>query len=258
NELEEIAIDTDDIGVLVKADTLGSLEAVVNLLKDLNIPIKSADIGDVTRKDIINASIVANEEPNYGVIIAFNVKVHSKAEEDLNSSEIKLFQGDVIYQITEDYEDWIKENEEKQKALWMDKIIKPAKFRIIPKLIFRQSKPAISGIEVLSGTVKQGYPIMNQEGIPIGSIESMQDKGDNLPSISKGQKVAMAMKEAIAGKSFEEGDTIYINIPEKHFKILEKEFKNKLSEDEFETLYKIRDINRKTNPEWGELGLFED
>jgi translation initiation factor 5B len=256
-ELEEITIDTDETGVLVKADTLGSLEAVVSLLKDLKIPIKTADIGDVTRKDVINASIVEKEDSNYGVIIAFNVKVHPQAEEDLKNSEVKLFQGNIIYQIIEDYDQWIKDKEEAAKNLWMDKIVRPAKFRIIPKLIFRQSKPAICGIEVLSGTIKQGYSLMNFEGVALGSVESMQEKKENLQSISKGQKIAMAMKNAVVGKNFEEGDILYIDIPEKHYKILEREFKKKLSEDEFETLYEIRDIKRKTNPNWGELGLFE-
>ncbi len=139
----------------------------------------------------------------------------------------------------------------------MDAIIKPAKIRIIPKLIFRQSKPAIAGIEVLSGTIKQGLSLMNHNGNVVGSIESMQDKGDNLPSISKGQKVAMAIKDAIVGKDFEEGDNLYVDIPEKHYKILEREFKDKLTEDEFETLNEILTIKRKIDPDWGTFGLFE-
>ena len=38
--------------LLVKADTLGSLEALVNMLKDMEIPIRAADIGDVSRRDV--------------------------------------------------------------------------------------------------------------------------------------------------------------------------------------------------------------
>jgi translation initiation factor 5B len=256
-ELEDITIHTNDEGIMVKADTLGSLEAIVNLLKDSDIPIKTADIGDVSRKDVVNASIVQKEDPIHGVIIAFNVKVHSKAEEELNSSDVKLFSGNVIYQITEEYEAWIKKREEDQKKQWLDAIIKPGKIRIIPKLIFRQSKPAIAGIEVLSGTVKQGSNLMTHSGNVVGSVESMQDKGENLSSIFKGQRVAMAIKGGIVGKDFEEGDILYVDVPEKHYKILEREFKDKLSENEFETLNEILDINRKIDSEWGKLGLFE-
>ncbi|MEA4957843.1 Translation initiation factor IF-2 [bioreactor metagenome] len=256
-EIEDITIHTNDNGVMAKADTLGSLEALVNLLQSMDIPIRTAEIGDVSKRDVINASIVQQEDPSHGVIIAFNVKVHPTAQEELANSEIKLFSGNVIYQITEEYDLWIKNKEKEQRQKWLDAIIKPGKIRIIPKLVFRQSKPAIAGIEVLSGTIKQGLPLMNNNGHVVGSIESMQDKGDNLPSISKGQKVAMAIKDAIIGKDFEEGDDLYIDIPEKHYKILEREFKDKLSEDEFETLNEILTIKRKVDPDWGAFGLFE-
>jgi len=256
-EMEDITIHTNDNGVMAKADTLGSLEALVNLLKDMDIPIRTAEIGDVSKRDVINASIVQQEDPSHGVIIAFNVKLHPSAQEELDNSNIKLFSGNVIYQITEEYEEWIKEKEKEQRKKWLDAIIKPAKIRIIPKLIFRQSKPAIAGIEVLSGTVKQGFSLLNDNGDIVGVIESMQDKGDNLPSINRGQKIAMAIKDAVAGKDFEEGDNLYIDIPEKHYKILERELKDKLSEDEFETLNEVLTIKRKVDPDWGAFGLFE-
>ena len=202
-ELEDITVDTDDEGLFVKADTLGSLEAVVHLLKEMEIPIRSAEIGDVNKRDVIDASIAKEENIEHGVIIAFNVKIHPKAEVDLNNSGVKLFKGDVIYQITEDYEAWVLERKEAQKKQWLDAIIKPAKFMIIPKLIFRQSKPAICGIEVEAGTVKQGYAVMNANGDYVGTIASMEDKGETLTAISRGQRVAMAINDAVAGKDFE-------------------------------------------------------
>ncbi len=58
-------------GILVKADTIGSLEAVVKLLREMNIPIRAADIGDVNRRDIINSSIAYDENELHGAIIAF-------------------------------------------------------------------------------------------------------------------------------------------------------------------------------------------
>ncbi|MDR0901010.1 MAG: translation initiation factor IF-2, partial [Methanobrevibacter sp.] len=176
-ELEDITIHTNDNGVMVKADTLGSLEAVVNLLQNMDIPIRTAEIGDVSRRDVINASIVKQEDPNHGVIIAFNVKVHPKADDELCNSHIKLFSGNVIYQIIEEYEEWMNQKEEERKKRWVDAIIKPGKIRIIPNLIFRQNKPAIAGIEVISGTIKQKHPLMNERGEAVGAVESMQDKG---------------------------------------------------------------------------------
>lgn len=256
-EVEDIKVDTDENGIMVKADTLGSLEAIVNLLRSMDIPIRIADIGDVSRRDVVNASIVKQQDSLHGVIIAFNVKIHPKAETELQNSNIKVFSGNVVYQITEDYQEWIDETKESQKKLWLDSIIKPSKIRSIPKLIFRQSKPAILGIEVISGTLKQGSTLINKEGMIIGSIESMEDKGDTLKSISRGRKIAMAIKDAIVGKGFEEGDELYVDIPEKHYKILERELKDKLTEDEFETLNQFLDIKRNIESDWGKFELFE-
>ena len=256
-EIEDITINTEDEGVLVKADTLGSLEAIVKLLREMEIPIREADIGDVNRRDIINSSIALNENDVHGAIIAFNVDVNPNSQEDLDNSDVKLFQGDVIYQIIEDYEAWIDEIEAAKKKAFYDAIIKPAKFMSLPKLVFRQSKPAIIGVESLSGTVKQGQTLINKNGEYVGVIASMEDKGETLPSIPRGQRVAMAIDDAIVGKHFEEGDELYIDIPEKHFKFIEREFKDKLTEDEFETLYEFVEIKRKQDPDWGKFGLFE-
>lgn len=256
-DMEDLTIDTDDEGILVKADTLGSLEAIVKLLKELDIPIRAADIGDVNRRDIINSSIALEEDETHGAIIAFNVNVNPNSIEDLEKSDVHLFEGDVIYQIIEEYEDWIKAKEEAKKKAFYDSIIKPAKFMVLPKLVFRQSKPAIVGIESLSGTLKQGQKLINKNGEVVGAIVSMEDKGETLPDITRGQRVAMAIKDAIVGKHFEEGDELYVDVPEKHFKFIEREFKDKLTEDEFETLYEFLEIKRKQEPDWGSFGLFE-
>ena len=256
-EIEDITIDTEDEGILVKADTLGSLEAIVKLLRELEIPIREADIGDVNRRDIINSSIALNENDAHGAIIAFNVNVHPNSEEDLSNSDIRLFKGDVIYQIIEEYQEWIDEIEQAKKKAFYEAIIKPAKFMILPKLIFRQSKPAIVGIESVSDTIKQGQTVINKNGEYVGEIASMEDKGETLPDISRGQRVAMAINDAIAGKHFDEGDELYVDIPEKHYKFIEREFKEKLTEDEYETLYEFVDIKRKQDQDWGKFGLFE-
>ncbi len=250
-EIENIKIDTHELGVVVKADTLGSLEALVNMLKEMKIPIRVADIGDVSRRDVVDASIVKKEDARYGVIIAFNIKVLPSAATEISTSQVKLFSADVIYQLTEDYSQWLEEAEERKKKEWFDAIIRPGKIRIIPKLVFRYNKPAIAGIEVLGGTVKKDYILIQENGSRVGKVESMQDKGKNLKSASKGQQVAMAIKDATFGRDFEEGDIIYVDIPENHYKILESEFKRKLSEDELQILEEIVNIKRKADPNWG-------
>ena len=43
----------------------------------------------------------------------------------------------------------------------------------------------------------------------------------------------------------------------KHYKILEREFKDKLNEDEFMALDEILEIKRRRDKDWGKFGLFE-
>ena len=250
-EIESIKIDTHEMGVVIKTDTLGSLEALVNMLKDINVPIRMADIGDVSRRDVINASIVKNEDQLHGVILAFNIKILPSAAEEIKNLNVKLFSANVIYRLTEDYDEWLKAAEERKRKKWFDAIIRPAKIRIIPKLVFRYSKPAIAGVEVLGGSVKKDYRLIREDNSRVGKVESMQDKGENLKSASKGQKVAMAIKEAVFGRDFDEGEVLYVDIPDKHYKILESELKGELTEDELGILLEIVNIKRKEDPGWG-------
>jgi translation initiation factor 5B len=61
----------------------------------------------------------------------------------------------------------------------------------------------------------------------------------------------MAIKDAVFGKDFEEGDVLYVDIPESHYKILESELKSKLTEDELQILEELVEIKRKEDSLWG-------
>jgi translation initiation factor 5B len=93
-ELEEARIVTDDNGVMVKADTLGSLEAIVNELREAKIPIARAEVGDISKRDLVNAQTV--NDPLYRVILGFNVATLPEAKDYLQTTDIKAFNSDVI------------------------------------------------------------------------------------------------------------------------------------------------------------------
>ena len=97
------------------------------MLRGMDVPIRTADIGDVSRRDVVDASIVKNDNPEYGVIIAFNIKILPSASEEIKATGVKLFSADVIYQLTEDYAEWTAAAEERKKKEWIDAIIRPAK-----------------------------------------------------------------------------------------------------------------------------------
>lgn len=252
SEVDNIRIQTNDVGILVKADTLGSLEALVNILGSMDIPIKSAEIGDISRRDIINASIMYEEDEKYGVIIAFNVNILPSAEDELNGQEIKVFQDRIIYQLTEDYLNWVNTAKERQKKAKLDSIIRPSKIRIIPKLVFRHSKPAIAGIEVMSGIIEKGVTLVNEKNHVVGIVESMEDNGENLSKASRGSQVAMAIGDAVFEKDFEEGDVLYVDMSERNFFAINDELQDKLLEDELLTMEELQEIKQQSeDPNWG-------
>ena len=252
SEVDNIRIHTNDVGIIVKADTLGSLEALVNILNSKDIPIKSAEMGDISRRDIINASIMAEEDEKYGVIVAFNVNILPSAEEELNDQEIMVFQDKVIYQLTEDYLEWVMTAKERQKKEKLKSIIRPSTIRIMPKLVFRNSKPAIAGVEIMSGIIEKGAVLINDKGNYVGTVESMEDNGESLSKASRGSKVAMAIADATFEKDFEEGDILYVDMDEPNFLAIFSELSDKLLDDELHTLEELQEIKQQSlDPNWG-------
>ncbi|HDI02659.1 MAG TPA: translation initiation factor IF-2, partial [Candidatus Aenigmarchaeota archaeon] len=78
-EVESVEIETENEGVMLKADTLGSLEGLIKILTLNNIPIRKAKIGCVTKSDAVEMSSM--KDPLNRVIFAFNVPVVQEARE---------------------------------------------------------------------------------------------------------------------------------------------------------------------------------
>ncbi|WMW24830.1 translation initiation factor IF-2 [Methanolobus sediminis] len=248
SEIEDVQIDTDTIGVTIKADTIGSLEALVNELKKEEIPIRKADVGDVSNRDIVE--VTAIEDPFFSVIVGFNVKVLPDAKEKLQSTEVKLFLNDVIYRLIDDYKDWVKKQKELAEKEISDTITKPGRFYIMPDCTFRQSKPAVVGVKIIGGMVKTGVDITNTEGEVVGKVKGLQMRGENISAAKIGMEVAMAIEGPTVGRQIKEEDTLFVNVPERHAKKMEHEIYDSMTADELETLDAFLAIKRKDNPFW--------
>ncbi|MFD1685506.1 translation initiation factor IF-2 [Halobellus litoreus] len=252
SELAEIQVSTEEEGVVVKADTLGSLEAMANALREAEVPILRAEVGDVAPRDVAVAS-TANEE-KHRVILGFNVDVLSNAETELDESEVKLFEDDVIYQLVEGYENYVDEIERAQQETVLDKIVRPCRFRILEDHVFRQSDPAVVGVEVLSGTLKNNQNVVKWEGnetTRVGQLSGIQEQGEDVSEARAGTRVSVAIDGPTVGRQIEEGDELWIDLPEKHAKILEQELSDDIPADELEALTGYLDKHRKRDPFWG-------
>ena len=240
-EIEDVKIETDKIGVVIKADTLGSLEGLIKLLENEGIPIRRADVGDVSKRDVMEAEAVREKDKSKGVILGFNVGILRDAEARARESDIPIFLGNVIYKLIEDYQEWILEEIEKKKLEEFEKLTKPGKIRILPGYVFRTSKPAIVGIEVIEGKIKPGYKLI-KDGKIIGSIKGIQEKNINLAEATKNMQVAISIEDGVVGRNIEEGDILYTFITDRELELLEKEFRDKLTEEEIKLIEEIKEV----------------
>ncbi len=250
-EVGEIVMECDDcIGVIIKADTIGGLEALRNLLEEKEIPISSASLGNLTKKDFSKLESLREKDESSAVILGFNVKISDELEEYAKSKKFKLITNDVIYKIIEDYEDYQKKLKREIEVKELAKLVRPCKFAILKGYTFRQSNPAIVGVEIEIGRIKTGDPVMNMQGKQISSVKSMQEGKDSVSLAEQGKQIAMSLDGVTVGRQIEEGDFLYSSIPEEDFKKL-KELKSNLTKMEIEVLKEVAEIKRRDNPVWG-------
>jgi translation initiation factor 5B len=250
-EVQRVKIATDVEGVVLKTDALGSLEAIAESLKHENIPVRLADVGDVSKRDVTEAAVVKEHEPFYGVILAFNVKVLPDAEIEAADRKITIFNRNIIYHVIEDYTNWMRSEQEVRLQREYEQLIKPGKVQIMQGFIFRRAKPAIVGVEVLAGQIRARYPLVKADGTDLGEISQVQDKGENIPEAKSGMQVAISLEKPIVGRHINEKDMLYVRVPEAQVKLLKTKFQERLSADEQEALDEYIRMMQKTIPFWG-------
>ncbi len=251
SEIKSIVIKTDKTGIVVKCDTLGSLEAITQMLKKEGVPIRIADLSSVTRRDVVEASAVKEKDRYLGVILAFNVRVFEDAETEATHRSVKVFSEKVIYNLVNAYTDWVSFEKEREDVTLFNELVTPCKFVFLKGFVFRKNNPAIFGVEIKSGRLKQKSIIMNKNGKEIGTVHQIQDKGKNVNEAKTDMQVAVSMNEPVVGRQINEGDVLYSVLPNEHVKLLVNKLKYRLNESEIQTLEQIIEMKRKVNPLYG-------
>jgi translation initiation factor 5B len=245
-QIQDVLVETEDEGIIVKSDALGSLEALSNLLQKENIEIRKASIGNITKKDVADAESSFEFAPLNCVIVGFNVKV----EESVNLGKVKVISDSVVYKLVDDLKDWQEQRIKELESKELESVTRPAKIELLQGYVFRQSNPAIVGVEVSLGEIKTGMNLMNLEGKRITEIKGIQADKDSVSKSEKGKQVALSLPGVMVGRQIKEGDFLYSAITEEEFRKL-KDFKKYLSEDERQVMKEIAEIKRKVNPVWG-------
>lgn len=237
-------------GVMIKADTIGGLEALRSLLLDRGIAVASASLGEISKKDLSKLETLREKDEFTGVLLGFNVSLPAEVGELAKSKSLTIITHNVIYKIIEDYEKFVERLKKEIELRELSGLVRPCKFMILKGYLFRQSNPAIVGVEIEVGRIKTGDPIMKTDGSRVSSVKSLEDNKESVTIAEQGRQLALSMDGVTIGRQVNEGDYLYTDVPEEDFKKL-KGLKKHLSKTEIEVLKEIAEIKRKNNPVWG-------
>ena len=244
-----ITVDIAEEGVVIKADTVGGLEALAFELNRLEIPIRMATVGPVNKRDIITAQCA--EDPLNQIILGFSVKGNAEVQSKLEGkdAEIKFIAHDIIYRVLEEFEEWRDATKAEMEAAARENLVYPGHLLYLKDHTFRNKGPAIVGMRVLGGRVHVGQKIMKLDGTQIGQIRSLRTRdSDDVKEGRQGEELAVAVMGPTVGRHIEEGDEFWVDIPASHAKRLRK---LDLTPQEEEILEQITILHRKQDHFWG-------
>jgi translation initiation factor 5B len=250
SEVESIRIRSGEEGVVVKADTLGSLEAMVGELEKKGVPVRLGDLGPVSERDVIEASI-SSKDPTLRVLLAFNVRVMPEAAEEARRRNVPVFHGRIIYRLIEEFLEWRRQEKQREASMQLEQLILPARIRILPAYVFRRSKPAIVGVKVEAGGIKPGYPLVNTKGEKIGVIDQIQKEGKSVPKAEAGEEVAISIPEGIVGRNLREDDVLLVDVPSRDASLINRVFKEQLEPHYLQALEEVSRLKKRENPFYG-------
>ena len=243
DEVSSIRIQKDSSGVVLKTDTLGSLEAVSQFLQDRKIPVRIADVGQIVKRDIVEAQAAGDTDPLNAVVLGFNVKFAPDIEDLAAEYGVEVFMNEVIYRLFDDFNAWLIVKREQAKAESLGSIVRPGKIMLIPDYVFRQKNPAVVGVKV-SGIVKPRTALINGQGKRVGTILQIQDRSVTIDEATDGMEVAVSIRGPSIGRQVKDDDVLYIDVPDKHILAIRKKFSEDLTQPELDVLEEIVTIKR--------------
>ncbi|MDG6996499.1 MAG: translation initiation factor IF-2 [Nitrososphaerota archaeon] len=251
SEVKQVIIISEANGVVLKADTLGSLEAIVEILKAREVPIRRADLGPVSRRDVVEASAVKKNDKYRGVVLAFGVKSLPDAEQEMLDSGVKVFSDQIIYSLIDSYLGWVTQEQEAEQRAGMQALTPLCKFQFLKGFAFRRNDPAVFGVEIVAGKLRQKCNVMNAEGKTVGTIHQIQEEGKPISEAIRGKQVAVSMMGPTIGRQINEGEIFY-SLPSDHeIKAINTKFLSSLSEEDIALLKETVAVRRKSTPLYG-------
>uniref|UniRef100_A0A672P7E1 Eukaryotic translation initiation factor 5B n=1 Tax=Sinocyclocheilus grahami TaxID=75366 RepID=A0A672P7E1_SINGR len=242
------AIKLEEKGVYVQASTLGSLEALLEFLRTSKVPYAGINIGPVHKKDVMKASTMLEHDPQYAVILAFDVKIERDSQELADSLGVRVFSAEIIYHLFDAFtkyrEDYKKQKQDEFKHI----AVFPCKLRILPQFIFNSRDPIVMGITVDAGVLRTGTPVCvpSKGFVDIGIVTGIEINHKSVESAKKGQEICVKI-EPIPGESpkmygrhFEAVDIIVSKITRQSIDALKNWFRDEMQKSDWQLIMELK------------------
>ncbi len=244
SEMQEV-FKVEKNGVILKADSIGGIEAISKLLSSINVKISKKEIGKVTKRDVMDAFSMRAVDSDSAVVMAFNVSIEDDAEQESYATGIKIIKGQIIYRIIEEYKEWLDNEKKRGKELLEKALTFPGAIFLLPNHCFRVSHPAIFGADVKRGRIKPGTQLINEFGDIVGRIKEIQNNGISMQEAKAGDSVAISVDGATYGRQINQNDTLYVFLNDDEVRALKYKFNTLLNDDETDLLDALVKIKEK-------------
>nr|XP_009292016.1 eukaryotic translation initiation factor 5B isoform X2 [Danio rerio] len=242
------AIKLEEKGVYVQASTLGSLEALLEFLRTSKVPYAGINIGPVHKKDVMKASTMLEHDPQYAVILAFDVKIERDSQEMADSLGVRIFSAEIIYHLFDAFtkyrEDYKKQKQDEFKHI----AVFPCKLRILPQFIFNSRDPIVMGVTVEAGVLRTGTPLCvpSKGFVDIGIVTSIEVNHKSVDTAKKGQEICVKIEpipgEApkMFGRHFEAVDIIVSKITRQSIDALKNWFRDEMQKSDWQLIMELK------------------
>jgi translation initiation factor 5B len=120
--------------------------------------------------------------------------------------------------------------------------------RVLPGHVFRRSNPAIFGVEILGGRLRQKVRLIGADGHEVGLVHQIQDKGRPVTEAPEKAQVAVSVHDAVIGRTFDEGDVLHTLPSEVEARLFVEKFRDRMTAGEAAALEETIAIRRKVTP----------
>jgi len=252
-------VDKNGEGVCVQASTLGSLEALLDFLKDMKIPVMSIGLGPVYKRDVMRTTTMLERKPEFALMLCFDVRVDKDAEQWANEQGVKIFTADIIYHLFDDFQRYQAQMLEQRRREKVKDVVYPAVLSIIQ--VINKRNPMIIGVDIVEGSLRIGTPLAIVKAdpttgmkltYPLGRIQSMEVEHKSKDDVRKGQAkggIAVRLDSGNMtnmptwGRQISENDKIYSLISRKSIDTLkDPAFRDQVLREDWLLIKKMKSL----------------